>query len=579
MVWQNYKQHYSLSLLVLLVLISSCSQPSHTPTFRSYTLDTDQQVTSRLNEVLPESPSEAVSIQAEWRVNLEDERGGLDVSIPPFGQETVSLPHRIHLPDHSMWYQAEVNLEKGVLHINADDGAQLWLNGIRTKSVQGNYYPVLENGEQEVTIRVINNAMAGGLRAVQLLNEDQWNGKLDIQQRREMLREILEKQLLLTNLQNSEQALVQKAIEEPNHENLSLAKASLENQPVLLAEPILQRDVSGQTFLRWVSTANGSAEIVYGSDSSRLNRQKNVSGENGVFLTPVDQSFLFYRIKQKESVSPVYKLQQETKRGSQRLMVWADSQSGWPVFDSIMKIANAYHPEFSVGAGDLVNQGDDKQEYLRLMRSLHQGNFVHYPVPGNHDYDGYYEELKAANYNSFLALRGQKNYFAWREKELAFIALDLNESFPVGLPESSEQYRWFLSQIQSEAWTTAEWRFLVLHHPPYSQGWPGYEGEISIREILEPLYESAKIDMVIAGHTHDYERLIKNFGKQQTAFVVVGGAGGGLEPIENSPQPQMDTVMSIHHFGIIELKEGNLDFQAIDLKGRVIDKFRLFRQK
>lgn len=569
MAWKKYK----ILALQFLVLLTACDRPSNTPTFQSYTLEIDHVVSKRLDEILPEVRSAGIPLNVGWKVNMEDERAGLDISVPIFGNQTVLLPHRVQLPDHSIWYRAIVSLEKGVLHINADDGAQLWIDGDRTKPVRGNYYPVLKSGEQEVTIRVINNAMAGGLRAVQFLNEEQWRIKLDVVQRREILREVLVKQMLLMNTEKLGQRLIQNALEEPNLENLLEAKESFGEKPVLLAEPILQRDASGQTFLRWVSSEAGNSELIYGSDSVNLNIRKSISSEDGVFLTAVDESVKFYQIRQMESVSPVYRFGSKTKIGNNRFMVWADSQSGWPVFDSIMSMANEFQPEFSVGAGDLVNQGDDEQEYLRFMRYLHRGRFVHYPVLGNHDYDGYYENLKAENYKRFLGLPKQKNYFSWREGEMAFVALDLNESFPVGLPESSEQYQWFLNQLKSEEWTSAEWRFLVSHHPPYSQGWPDYEGELSIRELLEPLYESAKIDMVIAGHTHDYERLIKKFGKQQTAFVVVGGAGGGLEPIENSSRPKMDTVTSVHHFGLIDAKGKRLTFQAIDIKGQIIDSF------
>ena len=79
--------------------------------------------------------------------------------------------------------------------------------------------------------------------------------------------------------------------------------------------------------------------------------------------------------------------------------------------------------------------------------------------------------------------------------------------------------------------------------------------------------------MVIAGHTHDYERKIKTYGKQKTAFVIVGGAGGGLEPKENASHPKMDKVLSIHHFGLIKVTNDTLNFKAIDLDNNIIDNF------
>lgn len=577
MACERFRIIVPFTFLVVLVLISGCNAPGQKyATIKPFTLTVDQKVTESVDRILPLNSLQGAFLENKWLVNTSDHRGGLNVSIPDFTDlKGESLPHRIQLPDHSIWYQAKLDLEKGMLHINADDGAQMWLNGERVRPEWGNYFPIVNSGFQEITIRVINNAMAGGLRSVQLISEEEWASRKDLTRRREILRELITKQELVIDLTETERGLLKSAVANPSTENLSAAKEALKTKPILLAEPILQKSSNGQTYLRWLSSLTGQAYLVWGSNSLDLNRKSELRSEEGIFLAPVDTLAKFYRIIQEGLISPVYQFKENRRPHNQRFMVWADSQSGWSVFDSIMKTANNHRPDFSVGAGDLVNQGDDKLEYLRLLRSLHQGRFTHYPVPGNHDYDGYYEQLKAENYNRFLGLPKQRNYFAWREGDLAFIALDLNESFPIDLPKNSAQYQWFFDQLKSEGWTSAEWRFLVLHHPPYSQGWPGYSGEEAIRKLLEPLYESAKIDVVIAGHTHDYERLIKTFGNQKTAFLVVGGAGGGLEPIENSELPKMDVVKSIHHFGIMDINGKVLSFQAIDLKNQVIDSFDL----
>ncbi|MCO6358044.1 hypothetical protein GBO34_18725 [Roseivirga pacifica] len=563
--------------LFLAVLLSACNmENSGEVNLKPFTLSVDQKVTQAVNEILPLVEQEGTAINTRWKVVLNDRRGGLDISIPSFRRaEFVNLPHRIQLPDHAIWYQAEVELEQGVLRVNADDGAQLWLNEERIVPEVGGYHAVAKDGKYTLTIRVLNNAMAGGLRAVRSLNDQEWQAKTALSERRKLLRGLLSKKALLLNLSEYEKGLIEKAKHDPAIANLLAAAKQLTVKPILLAEPVFQKSVNGQLYLRWVSSSNANTKLVYGASANELTYEINVEGIDGVFLTAVNDSIKFYRIVQDEMISPVYIFPQNERSQNQQFMVWADSQSGWKVFDRIMRMSNQYLPHFSIGAGDLVGQGDDELEYLRLLRSMHRGGYIHYPVPGNHDYDGYYEDLRPNNYSKYLGLPNQQNYFAWKEGDLAFIALDLNETFPVGLPNNSGQYRWFMEQIQSEAWTSAKWRFLISHHPPYSQGWPGYHGEISLREVLEPLYEEAKIDMVIAGHTHDYERLIKNYGAQQIAFVVVGGAGGGLEPIENAVYPKMDTVMSIHHFGLINVIGDTLNFRAIDTEHKIIDKFSL----
>ena len=565
-----------LFVLLALLFVGCDTSESDEPTLKSFTLKVDQEVTQSVNLALPFPTDFGQVIRSDWALIQDDHRGGLSVSIPNFrNSPKVQLPHRVQLPDQSIWYQTNLELGEGVLRLNADDGAQLWLNGERVKPVVDNYYPVNESGQLKVTIRVMNNAMAGGLRSVKFVPKSEWEELQALKERRALLRKILAKKELIIGLTAYEDWLIEKAINTPSKENLLTATRQLAIKPILLADPILQKDDDGKLYLRWVSTSDEEAVFAYGSKESELDGELSLKGKDGVFLTQIDPSLKYYKIKQGESVSQVFELPSVVKKEGQRFMVWADSQSGWKVFDAIMRMSNQYEPEFTIGAGDLVGQGDDDLEYLRFLRSLGQGETVHYPVPGNHDYDGYYEDLKPNNFSKYLGLPEQENYFAWREKNSAFIALDLNENFPVDLPESSIQYRWFMEQIQSEAWTSAEWRFLILHHPPYSQGWPGYHGEISIREVLEPLYEKAKIDLVIAGHTHDYERLIKDFGTQQTAFVIVGGAGGGLEPVENAAFPKMDTVLSIHHFGLIKVTNDTLNFKAIDLDNNIIDNFFL----
>ena len=571
-------KRYSLLLISFLVaFLTSCNlEEEQKASFRPFTLQLDEKISGAVDRLIPFEDGLGVSIDSLWRLNLADFRGGANVSLLEFTEEkTIRIPHRILLPDHSIWYQTEVQLGRGVLRINADDGAQLWLNGERVAPELAAYYPVAKAGNYTLTIRVLNNAMAGGLRSVEFIDQDKWESHKLLMQRRALLREVLTKEALLTNLSESETRQIVKAKERLTLAELESTIQKLKRKPVLLAEPIFQKGSTGQLYARWVSSSNSKAKLIYGKQPDALSNQVEVEGEEGVFLVAISDSLKYYRVIQDGLISPVYIFPEKKNTNSQEFMVWADSQSGWKVFDRIMRMSNQYLPHFSVGAGDLVGQGDDEQEYLRLLRSMHLGGHVHYPVPGNHDYDGYYEELKPNNFSKYLGVPNQQNYYAWKEGDLAFIALDLNETFPVGLPNSSEQYRWFMEQIQSEAWTSAKWRFLVSHHPPYSQGWPGYHGEISLRNLLLPLYEKAKIDMVIAGHTHDYERKIKTYGKQKTAFVIVGGAGGGLEPKENASHPKMDTVLSIHHFGLIKVTNDTLNFKAIDLDNIIIDNFFL----
>jgi hypothetical protein len=80
---------------------------------------------------------------------------------------------------------------------------------------------------------------------------------------------------------------------------------------------------------------------------------------------------------------------------------------------------------------------------------------------------------------------------------------------------------------------------------------------------------------VISGHTHDYERLTKQFGNQKTTFLIVGGGGGSLEPVESSTEPKMDKVIKKHHFGRFMIDGNKLEFRAMSAGGETIDSYNV----
>jgi hypothetical protein len=67
-----------------------------------------------------------------------------------------------------------------------------------------------------------------------------------------------------------------------------------------------------------------------------------------------------------------------------------------------------------------------------------------------------------------------------------------------------------------------------------------------------------------------------NHRKGKTAFLILGGAGGGLESDDiKEAYPKMDILIRKHHFGWIEADNKKLDFKAIGMSGEVIDYFSL----
>lgn len=499
--------------------------------------------------------------------------------------QPVSLPHRIKLPNSPMWYLwvADTLIASSVLLLDADDGAQVFVNASRLTRIVDDRFELDLNPGDSLLVRVLNNAMEGGLRRAAVareLNYEKFRRKLSLYQRTEQL---VEQTAKLQQLPGELAAKVLHAVKSQTDQAFNEAAMILKEYP-MLSQPVLLPEA--QSFVvRWLSSTPGNASVWWGTSESELTNESSVSSETTLFELPLQDTTdtFYYRIGQKKTLSDVYQIQvpkpgEETDGFS--FTLWADSQGGWKTFSRLMYQTNEYNDRFSVGAGDLVANGSDSLQWKSLLASLGQANgrFPFYMVPGNHDYDGYYDDLSPQNFNRFITTPSGKNYFSWQYANCAFIAIDPNETFPVGF-EGSAQREWFLSELQSPAWKAATWHFVVLHQPPFSQGWPGYHGDEVVRQLLEALYEPARIDFVVAGHTHDYERLTQTFGTQKVHFLIVGGGGGGLEPEgEMSEYPVMDAVVRQHHLARMFVHADSIHLEVRGLNENIIDQTEFVKQ-
>jgi hypothetical protein len=226
--------------------------------------------------------------------------------------------------------------------------------------------------------------------------------------------------------------------------------------------------------------------------------------------------------------------------------------------------------EYSIGLGDLVADGVVTAQwfsFLTCLAPLIEKRVNIFPIVGNHDYDGYYDELIPHNYLRHIANRFGSTYTSWSAGPVFFLVLDANSSFPLGL--DSLQYQWATQKMLSHEWQKATWRFVLIHQPPYAQGWPGYQGDFFIRSFVDFHAERYRIDFVLSGHCHDFEYLQKQYGNQKTHFVITGGGGAALEPKENDEVIRMDTVIKVHHYLLFDLDEKLATIQLIDDKNNV----------
>ncbi len=99
---------------------------------------------------------------------------------------------------------------------------------------------------------------------------------------------------------------------------------------------------------------------------------------------------------------------------------------------------------------------------------------------------------------------GSEAYYSFDYGNIHFVALDsMDNSRAVG----STMLIWLEQDLMA---TTADWVIAAWHHPPYSKG--QYHdsdvevNEVQMRENVVPILEEYGVDLVLSGHSHDYER-------------------------------------------------------------------------
>ncbi len=277
--------------------------------------------------------------------------------------------------------------------------------------------------------------------------------------------------------------------------------------------------------------------------------------EVSTFATAVDSSSAF-----------MFALVGDTQRNPRTPWAWS----------AIAERVWADRPNFVVHVGDLVDKGLQKSDWIndffpagqRLMSRVPL-----YPVLGNHEQD-------SPLYYQYMALPQPEYYYTFLYGNAQFFMIDSNRE----VDEDSEQYAWLEWAL---ARSTARWKFVLHHHPPYTSDSNDYgdtryaASELgSVTRNLVPLYEKYKVDFCLYGHTHLYERswpLRDNRIDQQQGVVYInsGGAGGGIEDFAPTRSWFTAELEAIHHYCTFNIFENTLQFKAIDHEGRLLDVFQL----
>jgi 3',5'-cyclic AMP phosphodiesterase CpdA len=135
---------------------------------------------------------------------------------------------------------------------------------------------------------------------------------------------------------------------------------------------------------------------------------------------------------------------------------------------------------------------------------------------------------------------------------------------------SAKQRDWLRTALAA---STTRWQIVAFHHPAYTCG--GYLGNSSVLSRWVPLFERYGVDLVLAGHDHNYQRFKEHRGVR---YVVHGGGGAPVYSIRPCPAsyPARKVARSRHGFLYLIASIDAIRGYAVSPAGTVIDRFTVY---
>lgn len=235
---------------------------------------------------------------------------------------------------------------------------------------------------------------------------------------------------------------------------------------------------------------------------------------------------------------------------------------------SVANLVKRWDPDFIVTVGDnsypdgattaILDQniGQFYSEYIHPYAGAYgPGGLTNrfFPALGNH-------EWPATASLAYFALPGNERYYAYRAGPVEFFIINSNPD-PDGTTSTSIQGRWLQTQMSN---STAPWKLVLLHHPPYSAdrngaGNPGFRWP----------FAACGATAVFSGHDHHYARIHTNGIR-----YFINGLGGAAIAGFGSTNSAAEVRYSSDYGAMrLEATESNLVCHFVSRTHLVVDTF------
>ena len=241
----------------------------------------------------------------------------------------------------------------------------------------------------------------------------------------------------------------------------------------------------------------------------------------------------------------------------------------------VAALVSSWNPDFVITLGD-NNYPDGLAEDIDANIGQYYSSYIHpyvgsygagadtnrfFPSLGNHDM--ICAECPAP-YTDYFTLPGNERYYDFTWGPVHLFAVSSDEDEPGGTVVGSPQAEWLRTKLDS---STAPFRLVYFHHPPYSSGYHGGDDRLAWP------FRQWGADAVLNGHEHSYERL-----EVDSVVYVINGLGGtGFRTFADTA---ILVESKIHYTGdygamLVTVTLDSANFRFITRAGEVIDDFTI----
>ncbi len=218
--------------------------------------------------------------------------------------------------------------------------------------------------------------------------------------------------------------------------------------------------------------------------------------------------------------------------GTFHIPLLPDSRDAAGVRDSYLTFTGSRATDLWLMLGDNAYTFGTADEYQRALFEAYPTllrKTVLWPAYGNHDAISSDASTQTGPYFENFTLptsaeaggvaSSTEAYYSFDYGNVHFVCLDSSESDRTGGP----MLVWLEADLAA---TTRDWVIAFWHHPPYTKGTHDSDLEselVEIRENVLPILDSHGVDLVLTGHSHNYERSFLIDGFYATPTTISDG--------------------------------------------------------